>query len=153
MRQSQTCQQSCNRPIWSEACDSNQGVGKPTDAQRKAIFTPLVAYNAAMVGDPRLETLALLLEDLEKGEIIGGLWGKSFHDWLFIELLFVPEDLRERGFGANLMARAESAARDRQCVGIWLDTHSFQAPVFYKKLGYEVFGSLDDYFCPGRPPF
>jgi len=118
---------------------------KPTDAQRKAIFTPLVAYNAAMVGDPRLETLALLLEDLEKGEIIGGLWGKFFHDWLFIELLFVPEDLRERGFGANLMARAESAARDRQCVGIWLDTHSFQAPVFYKKLGYEVFGSLDDY--------
>jgi hypothetical protein len=28
---------------------------------------------------------------------------------------------------------------------VWLDSFSFQAPGFYKKLGYSVFGTLPDF--------
>jgi ribosomal protein S18 acetylase RimI-like enzyme len=34
---------------------------------------------------------------------------------------------------------------DAGCVGVWLNTFSFQALGFYQRLGYEVFGSLDDH--------
>ena len=42
------------------------------------------------------------------------------------------------------MHLAEREAVNRGCHGAWLDTFEFQARGFYEKLGYEVFGSLDD---------
>ncbi len=43
------------------------------------------------------------------------------------------------------MERAEEIARANDCVGVWLNTSEFQARGFYEKLGFEVFGALDDY--------
>jgi ribosomal protein S18 acetylase RimI-like enzyme len=43
------------------------------------------------------------------------------------------------------MQRAEDLAREKDCVGIWLDTFSFQAPEFYKKLGFSECGEILDY--------
>jgi ribosomal protein S18 acetylase RimI-like enzyme len=51
-----------------------------------------------------------------------------------------------------LMREAEAVARENGCTGIWLDTFSFQAPGFYEKLGYTVFGTLADY-PPGHSRF
>jgi hypothetical protein len=47
------------------------------------------------------------------------------------------------------MGTMEDAARARSCVGAWLDTFSFQALDFYRSLGYQQFGTLDD-FPPGH---
>lgn len=68
---------------------------------------------------------------------------------MFIQHLWIAEDLRGGGLGALLLGRAEAAARERGCRAVWLDTFSFQAPGFYKKLGYLQFGQLDD-FPPGH---
>jgi hypothetical protein len=43
------------------------------------------------------------------------------------------------------MAAMEDAARRRGCRAAWLDTFSFQAPGFYRGLGYRVFGKLAGY--------
>lgn len=87
----------------------------------------------------------ILLRDRAAGSTIGGLWGRSVYDWLYVELLAVPEDLRGQGVGSTLMRQAETIAIERGCVGVWLDTYGFQARGFYEKLGYEVFGVLDDH--------
>lgn len=116
----------------------------PTDEDRAAVLAPLRAYNLAQAGDPRFEPVAIVLTD-DAGARVGGLWGKCAYDWLFVEFLAVPEAYRGAGHGAALMKEAEAIARARGCVGIWLDTYSFQARGFYEKLGYAVFGAIDDF--------
>jgi 8-oxo-dGTP pyrophosphatase MutT (NUDIX family) len=63
--------------------------------------------------------------------------------WLFVDHLWVHGDLRKRGIGRELLRQAEQHAILSGCHSAWLDTFSFQAPQFYQRLGYEVFGALD----------
>ncbi|UYY57853.1 GNAT family N-acetyltransferase [Sphingomonas sp. S2-65] len=118
--------------------------GAPSDFDREAVLAPLRAYNLSHAGDPRVAPVAILLTDAE-GAHVGGLWGKTGYDWLFVEYLAVPEAHRGQDLGTALMAEAEKIARDSGCVGIWLDTYDFQGPGFYEKLGFELFGTLDDH--------
>ena len=50
------------------------------------------------------------------------------------------------------MEQAEREAIRRGCRTIWLDTFTFQARGFYERLGYSVFGTLEDY-PPGHSRF
>jgi GNAT superfamily N-acetyltransferase len=115
-----------------------------SEADREAILAPLRAYNISHAGDPRILPVALVLTD-DAGEKVGGLWGRCSYDWLFVELLSVPEGHRGGNYGRALMAQAEAIARDHGCVGMWLDTFEFQARGFYEKLGFELFGTLEDH--------
>jgi len=117
---------------------------EPTDAHRDAVLAPLRAFNIAQAGDPHIRPVVILLTD-EQGDHVGGLWGECAYDWLFVELLAIPEDQRGGGSGKALMAEAERIARANGCIGLWLDTYEFQARGFYEKLGFEVFGALDDH--------
>lgn len=123
----------------------------PTDEERQAILAPLRAYNTAQTGGSAPELVAWLVRD-EQGEIVGGLYGRVFFRWLYIELLVVPEQARGQGTGSTLMQMAEELAREKNCVGIWLDTFDFQAPAFYRKHGFTEIGQIDDY-PPGHQRF
>lgn len=87
---------------------------------------------------------SVLIKD-EAGETVGGISAHYGFGWMFVALLVVPEDLRGQGIGRELMQRAETHAREAGLHGIYVDTFSFQAPDFYKRLGFEEFGSLNDY--------
>lgn len=123
----------------------------PTDEERQAILAPLRAYNTAKTGGTVPELVAWLVRD-EQGDIVGGLYGRVFFSWLYIELLVVPEQARGQGTGSTLMQMAEELAREKNCVGIWLDTFDFQAPAFYRKHGFTEIGQIDDY-PPGHQHF
>ena len=64
----------------------------------------------------------------------------------------MAQALRGQGHATRLMAAAEAYAVEKGCVGVVLDTFSFQARPFYERLGYRVFGQLDDY-PPGHTRF
>jgi GNAT superfamily N-acetyltransferase len=64
----------------------------------------------------------------DDGRAVGGLWRHLYYDWLFIAWLFVPESIRGQRFGTRLLARAEAVAREKGCLGVWVDSYSFQAP-------------------------
>jgi GNAT superfamily N-acetyltransferase len=123
----------------------------PTDDERQAIRLPLRAYNASKAGVTVDEPIALLVRD-EHDDILGGLYASVFYQWMYIELLSVPEHARGQGLGSRLMQMAEDLAREKGCVGIWLDTFEFQAPGFYKKMGYSELGHIADY-PPGHKRF
>jgi GNAT superfamily N-acetyltransferase len=123
----------------------------PDRADYEIILKGLADFEEAAVGPLDFKPLAILIKD-EAGLTIGGLWGKSLFRWLIIELVFVPERFRHSGLGTQIMTEAESIAKARGCLGIWLDTYSFQAPRFYEKLGFRMFGRLDDQ-PPGEQRF
>lgn len=118
---------------------------QPTEEDYLAILTPLRAYNASQAGDAGAEKFALLVRDEQTNEVLGGMYGKLLYRWMFIELLAIPEQTRGQGTGSRLMGMAEDLAREKNCVGIWLDTFDFQAPDFYRKHGFSEFGQLQDY--------
>lgn len=117
----------------------------PTDEDVQAILAPLRAYNVSQAGEAGSQKFALLVRDEHSNQVLGGLSGSLFYRWMFIELLVVPEQARGQGLGARLMTMAEDLAREKSCVGIWLDTFDFQAPDFYRRLGYSECGQIDDY--------
>jgi GNAT superfamily N-acetyltransferase len=103
----------------------------------------LVAFN-----DQRIESaeghIGILVKN-DAGQTVGGLTAHWYYNWMFVEYLYLPEELRGSGTGTELLAEAERLARRHGLDGIWLDTYDFQARGFYEKLGFAVFGELPDY--------
>lgn len=117
---------------------------QPSESDRDAVIAPLRAYNIDRAGDPRTRPVAILLTD-EEGQHVGGLWGKCSYDWMFIEFLAIPEAHRGADHGTALIRRAEEIAQAQGCIGIWLDTYSFQARGFYEKMGFSLCGEIADH--------
>jgi GNAT superfamily N-acetyltransferase len=129
---------------------------------RRAIDDILDAHSIES-GIPLFQEQLVVVAE-EEGEMLGGLAATINNHWMHVDLLAVHRHARRRGIGRQLMAEAESLARARGLVGLWLDTHGFQAPGFYPRLGYALFGSMDDnppghrrfFFCKrldaGNPP-
>ena len=105
-------------------------------------------YNTQQAGDDEGKNLCFVLRSPDQ-DIIGGVIGATYWNWLYINLMWIKEEFRGRGFGHQLLTLAEQEARQRGAEYAYLDTFSFQAPDFYKKHGYEVFGELND-FPPGH---
>jgi GNAT superfamily N-acetyltransferase len=124
----------------------------PTEEDVAAVQNgSLWAYNVAQTGDGNLQKLAIHARS-ESGAMMGGLVGTYLWGWLHIETLFIAEPFRHRGIGTQLMLAAEKDARSRGIRNIHLETLSFQARPFYEKMGYEVFGTLED-FPPGHQQY
>lgn len=124
----------------------------PEPDDRAPIAAGVIAFNDPKFGPAALRPLAVLLKD-KANATIGGLWGRTVYDWLYVELLFVPESLRGRGVGRELLGRAEAEARSRGCLGAWIDTFDDGARSLYESLGYERFGELDGQPRGGRRTF
>lgn len=101
-------------------------------------------YNIQQAGEEGGQSLCFVLHGPGQ-EVVGGLIGAIHWDWLYIDLMWIREDLRGRGFGHRLLVQVEEEARKRGAKNAYLDTFSFQAPKFYQKHGYQVFGELKDF--------
>ncbi len=112
---------------------------------RTAIGQEMLAYNGSLLGPSDSRPLAVLLRSPDGANVVGGLWGRTSHGWLFVEIVFLPEALRGRRIGEDLIRVAETEAHARGCTGAWLDTFSPNARRFYERQGYEVFGEIADY--------
>ena len=122
----------------------------PEPHVRKSIAGLLIAFNNTRASQPEnYRALVIVLSNPDTGEVVGGLWGETSFDHLHVDFLFVPETLRGTGLGRQMLLHAEQEAIARGCRGAWLDKYSFQARRFYERLGYAVFGILDDY-PPGQ---
>jgi ribosomal protein S18 acetylase RimI-like enzyme len=77
--------------------------------------------------------------------VIGAAIGEAGRGWLYVSVVWVDESFRGTGMGTRLVELLEAAAINKGCHSAYLNTFSYQARPFYEKLGYEVFGTLNDY--------
>jgi GNAT superfamily N-acetyltransferase len=110
-------------------------------AETDFIRESLRQFNLQFAPPDEHRPLNILLR-AEDGRITGGLVGGTYWRWLHIDILWVDESLRGRGFGSQLLRTAETEAARRGCGYVHLETHDFQAPGFYARHGYRVFGEL-----------
>ena len=121
-----------------------------TESQKSQIIGDLIrSYNRSKREAAESEPLNLYIED-EHGRLLAGLVAETFGNWLEIEYLFVKEDLRGQGIGSQLLQRAESEAKKRNCRFAFVNTYQFQAPAFYQKYGYKEVFTMKDYPYTGQ---
>ena len=101
-------------------------------------------YNTLKAGQDNNQNLCFALQSTD-GKIVGGIIGATYWDWFYINLMWISKDYRSKGFGHQLLLQSEEEAKKRGAKFAHLDTFSFQAPEFYKKYGYQVFGELDQF--------
>ncbi|MFQ5933930.1 MAG: GNAT family N-acetyltransferase [Dehalococcoidia bacterium] len=104
----------------------------------------ITEYNFATTNTYDGKGLTMCVRDKDD-RIVAGIDGWTWGQCLFIQSLWVREDLRLKGYGGRLLQATEKEAISRGCHQSLLDTHSFQAPGFYKKYGYEVVGVANNY--------
>jgi GNAT superfamily N-acetyltransferase len=116
----------------------------PGDSLIRHVNDNLVYFNLAKTGASEWHPINFFLKN-GRGELLGGVTGHVWGGWLHVAYLWISEPIRGRGHGSRLMDSAEDLAISRGAKSAALVTHSFQAPGFYLKRGYEVFAELGDY--------
>ena len=74
----------------------------------------------------------------EDNKVIGIITGHSYYKEVHIGDLIVLEEYRNRHIGTKLVKAVEDYFKNKDFENINLSTYGFQAPEFYKKLGFEV---------------
>lgn len=115
------------------------------DEVKAAVSAGLSRYNDRFLPVPRDRfPLALSVRD-DAGTVVGGLIGELRMDYLHVELLWLDESQRGTGAGKRLLDMAEAEARRFGATHMHLSTWSFQAPDFYKAMGFTEFGRIKDH--------
>jgi GNAT superfamily N-acetyltransferase len=118
----------------------------PTLAEVDFLEDRLYEFNSQTTGI--VDTLGIFVFGRDaQGEIVAGLCGHTWGGCCEIRQVWVHEMHRGQGMGRRLLAVAETEARRRGCFQMVLATYSFQAPEFYRKMGFEIVASFPDYPC------
>jgi GNAT superfamily N-acetyltransferase len=120
-----------------------------TREERELLNSKLVDFNRENVPFQQSKDwigLSYVLKD-ETGQAIAGI-NAMLYCWniLYIDILYVEDDHRSKGYGKLLLDRAESESKKLGGYMSHLDTFDWQAREFYEHLGYKVFGILEN--CP-----
>lgn len=119
----------------------------PDAEAQRIIDDGLADFNAGCAGYRDWRPLAVLSCDPKNGKVLGGMLGRTSLGLLFIDLVFLPEELRGRSVGSRMLSMAEEEGWCRGCRTGVLYTISFQAPGFYERHGWREFGRI-----PCDPP-
>jgi ribosomal protein S18 acetylase RimI-like enzyme len=94
-------------------------------------------HNSAKINKSDGAIFSRIIRD-DNEEIIAGIAGWTWAGACEITLLWVHENLRQRGIGKLLLEGAEEEARNKKCSEILVRSYSFQAPHFYEKHGFLI---------------
>ena len=118
--------------------------GEPKPEDKKVMVDGMLAYHANNGHPRKTEIYSILLKDKEnnvKGSVIVTFLWNGMH----IDSLWIDESIRNQDWGSKLMKMVEEEGIKKGCTIAYTDTFTWQAPKFYEKLGYEMYGKLNDF--------
>lgn len=118
----------------TEAPDSLTVGGADQDLDSQ-LNQELTAFNVLATGDDDQHQLTVRVTRGD-GQLIAGLSGWTWGTCCGISLVWVREDARIGGWGAQLLHAAEAEARTRGCEQVVVSSFTFQAPGFYERHGF-----------------
>jgi GNAT superfamily N-acetyltransferase len=104
-------------------------------------------FNVRESGTDDRRSIAVVVKDAATERVVGGLTGRTSLGLLFVDLFYLPPALRGSGIGSEVLRQAEAEGCRRGCRTGVVYTISFQAPGFYERNGWRVFGEV-----PCDPP-
>lgn len=116
----------------------------PNEADNAVVTEGIVASIANVVGE-RDKAFSVFLKN-DSGEVVGGIQAFFDSESIYIDVLWVQENLQHHGYGTKLLAAAEQEAIKNGCVYSLVDTWDFQAEKFYVKNGYERVAEIKNYW-------
>jgi GNAT superfamily N-acetyltransferase len=115
------------------------------EAMESFLADRIYEFNAEATGYTDGKLLAGAIRS-DGGAVVAGFSGYTWGGCCEISYVWVHGGQRGRGLGTVLLRAAEREAIRRGCAQVVLMTHSFQAPAFYERRGYER-----RYAIEGRP--
>jgi GNAT superfamily N-acetyltransferase len=125
---------------------SQINIHRSSSEEAQSVRTNLIKFNAQFIAEDlqqNYEEINLHIKD-ENDEIAGGINSVFCWNWIEVDILWVDDRFRGRGYGSRLLQEIERIAREKQCTFIKLNTFSFQAPEFYRKHGFQEITRIDD---------
>jgi GNAT superfamily N-acetyltransferase len=115
----------------------------PTDEDKKTIREGIVGFNFETLGE-MAKSFAVYLKD-DKNNIQGGILAWLHTESVYIDVIWLEKNLRNKDFGTKLLLASEIEAIKHGCYYSTVDTYSFQAKEFYLKNGYALLGEVKNY--------
>lgn len=106
----------------------------------------VTAYGRALAAGGQATPISCGLYDGDR--LIAGAAGRTEFRRLFVNYLWVDEDLRGQGLGTEVLRRIEAQALKRGCVDALIETLSDRHAELYERLGYAMMAHVHDY-VPG----
>lgn len=119
----------------------------PPVADAAIVDAGLGSFNLVAAPLTDVRPLACFARD-DDGTVVGGAVGRTWGECCELRQLWVADAHRGRGIARRLVRAFEERAAARGCRTFYLETFSFQAPDFYRALGYAVAAAIDG-FAPG----
>ncbi len=119
-------------------------VGEPNPKDKKVLVEGLLLHHANKGHPRKSEVFSILLKN-QKGNILGGFIVSFLWNGMEIQSLWVDGSIRKQGWGRKLVQTAETEAIRKGCTIAYTNTFNWQAPEFYTKLGYTLYGKLDGF--------
>jgi RimJ/RimL family protein N-acetyltransferase len=130
--------------VWRHAVPEPVVTTDPHPADVALMAARIYEFNVAATGISDGEEWAAFIRD-DLGRVIAGITGTLWGEGGEVNDLWVAEQHRGMRLGTRLLAAGEAHVRANGGRHMFLTSHTFQAPKFYERLGYERSGEWDQY--------
>lgn len=110
---------------------------EPIQEDELVLFEGITAEAAIKKKMNPITPFGIFIKD-SQGTVLGGINGFSCYGCLYVDMLWLKDELRQKGLGIKLMNEAEKIGRERKCSFSTVDTMDWEALSFYQKLGYSI---------------